>query len=137
MNDWGVSLAPFLMPVAVIAIVFSFTAVVTWLGYRRKEREAYYRSETLKKIAESQGSGVNATEFLREQERISTRQRREGQKLGGMITLAVGIAMMIFLKPMLARDPDPAAQHAYLVGLIPLFIGVVLLVYAFVLAPKE
>ena len=136
MND-GVPVAPFLMPIVVIVVVFSFTAVMAWLGARRKERDAYYRNETLKKIAEAQGGGANAIEFLREQERITARQRREGQKLGGMITLVVGIGMMIFLKAMLARDADPTAQQAYLVGLIPLLIGAVLLAYSFILAPKE
>jgi len=137
MNEWSVPVAPFLMPIVVIIVVFSFTAVMAWLGARRKERDAFYKSETLKKIAEAQGGGANAIEFLREQERISARQRREGQKLGGLITMAVGIGMMVLLKPMLAHDPDPVAQQVYLAGLIPLLIGVVLLAYSVFLAPKE
>lgn len=36
--------------------LFSWLAVVGWAGERRKEREAYYRSEALKKIAEMQGT---------------------------------------------------------------------------------
>jgi len=40
-----------------------------WSRERRREREAYYRSETLRKIAETQGAGGNsAIEFLREDE---------------------------------------------------------------------
>jgi len=114
--------------------LFSFLAVATWSGERRREREAYYRSETIKKIAESQGAGnAGAMEILREEERIALRRRREGQKLGGLITIAVGISMMVFLRSMTRHDPEPA----YLVGMIPLLIGVALLVYAYVLAPKE
>ena len=118
-------------------VVFSFAATMTWLGTRRKEREAYYRSETIKKIAETQGNGSNAIEFLREQERIFLRRRTDGQKLGGLICIAVGVGSMVFLKAMMASDVDPAAHQAYLVGLIPSLIGGVLLTYSLFLAPKE
>lgn len=128
---------PILLPIVVVVTTFSFVAVVVWLGARQKEREAYYRNEMLKKMAEGPTGGANAIEFLREQERIGARRRREGQQLGGMITIAVGIAMLVFLKSMLAHDSDPAAQQAYLVGLIPFLIGVVLLTHSFFFAAKE
>jgi uncharacterized membrane protein (GlpM family) len=48
-----------------------------------------------------------------------------------LITLAVGIGMMVFLKALERSEP------AYLVGLIPLLIGVALLAYSYVLAPKQ
>jgi Domain of unknown function (DUF6249) len=114
--------------------LFSFIAVATWAGERRREREAYYRSETLKKITEAQSTGgASALDFLREEERIEARRKREGQKLGGLITMAVGVGMMVFLRGL----PDADARFVYLVGLIPLLIGIVLLVYAFFLAPRD
>jgi len=114
--------------------LFSFIAVATWAGERRREREAYYRSETLKKIADTQGAGGgSALEYLREEEKIEWRRKREGQKLGGMITMAVGVGMMIFLYSI--RDPE--AHQASLVGLIPLLIGAVLLGNALFTAPRE
>lgn len=115
--------------------LFSFIAVATWAGERRREREAYYRSETLKRIAESQAAGGgSALEFLREEEKMAARRKREGQKLGGLITMAVGAGMMIFLHGM-ATPADEG--RTYLVGLIPLLIGVALLVYAYILAPED
>src|SRR6185369_1127437 len=36
--------------------LFSFAAVASWSTERRKEREALYRSEAIKKIAEMQGN---------------------------------------------------------------------------------
>ena len=121
------------LSVASIAL-FSFVAVAVWSGERRREREAYYRTETLRKIAESQGGGnVSVVEFLREEERNAAQRRREGQKLGGLITIAVGIGMMIFIKALNRNDPEPA----YLVGLIPLFVGVALLGYVYILGPKD
>lgn len=121
------------LSVASVAL-FSFVAVAVWSSERRREREAYYRSETLRKIAETQGAGGNsAIEFLREEEKNATRRRQEGQKLGGLITLAVGVGMIIFIKAVDRGDRDPA----YLVGLIPVLIGAALLAYVYFLAPKQ
>jgi hypothetical protein len=114
--------------------LFSFLAVASWADARRKEREAYYKSETLKKIAESQGAGATAAlELMREEERTAARQLRDGQRLGGLITLAVGIALMIFLRAI----PDANDKQVFYVGLIPALIGVALLVHSYWLAPKE
>ena len=109
--------------------LFSFLAVATWSGERRREREAYYRSETVKKIAEAQGAGNSG-----EEEIIAARRRAEAQKLGGLITLAVGIGIAVFLRAMLAADHDP--EPAYLAGLIPGLIGLAMLVYAYILGPQ-
>lgn len=117
--------------------LFSFIAVAAWSESRRREREAYYKSETLKKIAESGAGGSSALEYLREQEKIGERRRREGMKLGGLITAVVGVALMIFLWAM-AHDPKIGVPNGiYFVGLIPLLIGIVLLLYSYLLAPSE
>jgi hypothetical protein len=114
--------------------LFSFVAVAVWSQERRREREAYYRSETLKKIADAQGAGGgSAIEYLREEEKNAARRRQEGQKLGGLITAAVGISLMVFIRAVDRSDPDPA----YLVGLIPLLVGAALLAYTYFLAPKQ
>lgn len=112
--------------------VFSFIGVAVWSDARRREREAYYRHEVLKKVAESQGAGAaSALDIIREQNSIAERRRREGSKLSGLVTAALGIALLIFLR---ALVPD---RPVYLCGLIPLLIGVALLAYSFVLAPKR
>ncbi len=112
--------------------LFSFLAVASWSDNRRKEREAYYRSETLRKIAETQGTGAGtALEVLREEDRIGRRRRQEGQRLGGLITAAAGIALMVFIRAIETKE------SAYLVGLIPLLVGLALLTYSYLLAPKE
>src|SRR5262245_10427500 len=36
--------------------LFSFLAVASWTDARRREREAYYRSEAIKKLSEIQGT---------------------------------------------------------------------------------
>ena len=106
---------PFALFLSVAAVaVFSFIGVAAWSDSRRKERKAYYRSETLKKLAEAQGTGASsAVELVKEEERIALQRRLEGQKLGGLITVAVGIGLMVFLK---AVDND---RPAFLVESFP------------------
>jgi Domain of unknown function (DUF6249) len=129
----GYPLFMFMFMSVASAALFSFLAVASWSDSRRREREAFYTSETLKKVAESPAPGGNiALEYLREQEKRAERRRREGIKLGGQVTSAVGVGLMIFLKA-LVKDQEPV----YLCGLIPLFIGVALLGYSYFLAPKE
>jgi hypothetical protein len=126
----GVALFLFLA-VGSVAL-FSFLAVSVWTDARKKEREAYYQNETAKKLAESSGAGASAAvELLREQERIALRHKREGVKLGGLITAAVGIGVMVMIRGLEHNEP------AYLAGLVPLLIGVAMLTYGYVLAPKE
>jgi hypothetical protein len=122
------------VPIVGSIALFSFLAVASWSDARRKEREAYYKSEMLKKLAETSGEGTRAAiELLHAEERRAAQKRREGIKLGGLITLAVGIALMVFLRAV-AQQEDPGV---YSVGLIPALIGAALLVYTYVLAAKE
>lgn len=128
----GIPALPVMLFLSIAAIsLFSFVAVAVWSDNRRKERVAYHRSETLKKIAETAGPGSNAPlEYMREEEQISARHRREGIRLGSLITGAVGIGLMVFFRG-IAHE-----KSVYLVGLIPLLVGVALFVYAEFLAPK-
>ncbi len=116
------------VPLLLIA-VFSFVAVLVWADTRRREREALYRSEMIKKVSESQGGG-SLVEFLREEERIAAARNREGQRLGGLVTVAVGVALVAMLTGLDRNEP------AYLVGLIPLLAGAAILFYSYLLAPK-
>ena len=114
--------------------LFSFMSVFVWAHQRRREREAYYRSETLRRFSETGGAPRELLlEVLREDERYSVRRRLEACKLAGVITLAVGVAMMTFIKAVDARSVEPS----YLVGLIPVSVGLSLLLYVYVLAPRQ
>jgi hypothetical protein len=132
MTEEIIPVAVFIMLAVGALGLFGYLAVASWADARRRERESFYRSETLKKIAELQGAGVNAAvELFREQERALAKKAREGQKLAGLLTIGVGIGLMVFLKGVGDHEP------AYLVGLIPTLAGVALLVYAYLLGPKD
>ena len=127
----AVAVVAIAIPVIGSIALFSFLSVAVWSESRRKEREEYYRSETLKKIAESSGEGAKAAiELLREQNNSVTKRRLEGMKLGGLITAVVGIGVMALLHGLVQDEP------VYLAGLIPLLVGLALLAYTFVMAPK-
>jgi hypothetical protein len=119
------------IPIVGSVSLFTFLVFVVWFGTRQKEREAFYKSETLRRITESSGEGAKAAiELMREEEHLKRVKAREGMKIGGLVCVAVGVAMVIFLKAMTATDPGAP----YLVGLIPGLVGVALLVYVFFMA---
>jgi hypothetical protein len=116
------------LSVGVVALFVVFIPTVVWLDKRSKEREAFYKSETIRRVAEASGEGGKAAiELLREESRLERLKKREGMKIGGLINLGVGIGLMIFLRSL-------NGEGLYLAGLIPGLIGVALLVYAFFLA---
>jgi len=118
-----------LVPIVTTVAFFTFLAIIFWLSYRKREREAFYKSETLRRITESSGEGAKAAiEVLREDDRLKRIRTREGLKLGGLINLGVGVSLMIFLWALVPR------HGVYLCGLIPGFIGVAMLIYVFFMA---
>ena len=119
-----------------LVCVFSFLAVASWSKARLRERQAFYKSETIRKIAESQGGGA-ALEYLRESDHNAARQRREGQRVAGIVTFAVGVGVMIFLRRVPISPDSGSDSSAYLVGVIPVLVGIALLIYSYVLAPKD
>lgn len=124
----------FTLPLALFLAVaasgmWAFIAVVTWADIRRREREAYYKHETMKKISEMPGESGLA--LLQEDEHNAMRRRRENIKLGGLVTAAAGIGLMIFLHAL------EIARPVYLSGLIALLVGLALLSYSYILAPQE
>jgi hypothetical protein len=53
-----------------------------------------------------------------------------GFKLGGLINIGIGVALLIFLHAIVP------VEGVYLVGLIPLFIGMALAAYGYWFAPE-
>jgi hypothetical protein len=117
------------LAVGAVALFGIFLPTATWMDHRRKEREAFYKADTIRRIAEAPGQGGNAAvELMREQARMASLKTREGLKIGGIINIGVGIGVTIFLYALLHGQP------VFLCGLIPALIGVAMLVYVYVLA---
>jgi hypothetical protein len=117
------------LSVGAVAMFAVFIPLLSWIESRRKEREAYYRAETLRRLSESSGEGAKAALELLWEENLQKRmQSREGLKVGGLINIGVGLGLIPFLKLLLP------GQAVYLCGLIPMMVGVAMLVYVYVLA---
>lgn len=118
--------------IAVVATAgMSFAAVVIWLATRAKEREDQRRSEVVRRIVES-GDASPALEYLREMEKAEASRTRNKIRLTGLVTIAVGMALMPFLAAFVAGAP------VYLVGLIPILVGAALLVFSeFMMKPTS
>lgn len=133
------------MTIPLIAIIglFTYLSVSAWANARKREREAFYRSEVRKKIIEhwgkenaeqmakllqeeSESSGLRQLyELARDDKADDPRRRRERLVLAGLITAAVGLGMLIFLRSMSTAH---AVSNA---GVIPLIVGIALLAYSF------
>src|SRR5215470_9493556 len=113
----------FLIPAVGALGFFSLAAVWAWAINRRRERESLYHDETVRKISESHGQQA-VLDYMLEVERIRTRRLMSAYTVGGIITACGGAGLLIFLWP--AHDPN---DRAYLVALIPLFIGLGLIAY--------
>jgi len=118
-----------LIPIVAIVATFTFVTVVHWVDSQRKEREAYYRAETLRRITEATGEGAKAAvELLHDNDRLKRLKAREGLKISGIINIGVGAGVMIFLHELLR------GTSIYLCGTIPLLIGLGFLAYVYILA---
>ena len=118
------------LSIGAVSLFVVFIPLTSWIDSQRREREAFYKAETIRRLAEAPGDGARAAiELMREQDRMGRARKREGMKIGGLINLGVGVGLMIFLHALVTDAP------VYLCGLIPGLIGVALLTYALLLAP--
>jgi hypothetical protein len=123
--------------IPIVAIVSPFVMIIfaVWFDTRKKEREAYYKAETLRRITEASGEGARvAIDLMREEERLKRNKAREGMKIGGLVCIAAGIGLTILLLTLEGVHPG----SPYMAGLIPVLVGVALLVYVnFMAEPVE
>jgi hypothetical protein len=118
------------LSIGAVALFVVFIPLTSWIDSQRREREAFYKAETMRRLAESSGEGAKAAiELLHAQSRLERNKKREGMKIGGLVNIAVGVGLMIFLHALVTDEP------VYLCGLIPGLIGVALLSYGLFLAP--
>lgn len=122
-----------LLLVAVFWVAFfCWLTVIGWAIQRRKEREAYYRHETERRLVDkAEATAEEVVRLRNEEERARWLRRREGLKLGGLITGALGVGIVVSLRFI---DTDRLAVSP--IGWIPLVVGAVVLLYAYVLCPR-
>lgn len=135
------------LPVIIMIGMFTFLSIAAFADARKKEREAYYRSEVRKKLIEQWGAEKSAElmELLKEDTKDhqllamfgeekpkDPRRRREAYILAGLITTALGVGAKIALRYVPGEFPFDR------LGLIPILVGAALLIHAalFMRIPK-
>jgi hypothetical protein len=105
--------------------LFGFLSVVVWLEYRKAQREADHRNETYRQMLNTSGGSVEAVRELMQHEDDRRELRAiDGSRSGGLITACVGVGLTVFLYAIRPERP------VYLVGLLPLCVGIALLLDA-------
>lgn len=130
------------MVTVVAAVLLSLVAVFGWFSHKKKEREAHYRAETVRRITEA-GDAAAALQFLRDLEKSDAWRSRSRTRLAGLVTIASGIALMLFLHNFVGFTPIDGGPSGpvvpiHLVGLIPVLVGAALLVFTeFMMKPPK
>ena len=122
----------YIVPAIGSVAVFGWLAVHEWVEARRKEREMFYRSETLHRFSESNQPEM-LTRFLAEEKAARHERRvqqRETLRLAGLVTMMAGIGVGV-----MAAGIAPQERY-YLFGLLPVLVGMALLIYVYLLAPQ-
>ena len=117
----------YLFLAATMVAVFTFMSVAAWVTARSQERQSRDRAALLRSIAEQPSENARLVlDLVREQEARREQQSREREKRGmyqgGLILIAIGLALSLMMNTMAYNS------GAWAVGLIPLVLGVALLV---------
>jgi hypothetical protein len=122
----------YMIPIVGSVAVFGYAAVEIWAKSRLKEREAFYRSENLRRSSESNQPDMFARLLAEEKAaRHEMRvQQRESLRLGGLVAMMAGIGLGVVLAGI------APLQRFYLFGLVPFLVGLAILIYVYRLAPK-
>lgn len=117
----------FMIPIVGSIALFAFLAVAAWASERRRERQAYYQYEFRKRLVEAGKLDAEDVRSMVEFEhRADMDRRRQGMLAGGLIAAAVGLGLIFGL-----RFID---EPVWMVGYIPLAIGVAMFVYGLAFA---
>src|SRR5262249_3963520 len=101
----------------------AFGSVTSWVVARSRERESHERFALLRLLAERPVESARlAIDELRNHELRADERRHSDQRLGGFVTIGVGIGLSLML-----LATSGACGGAWGVGMIPLLLGVALL----------
>ncbi len=120
-----------MIPIVGSVALFTFLAIGRVADNRRMQEEARAKYEFLKKMAE--GGSFDVQKYM-EFEQIETAARRgrkiENLKTGGLILIAIGIGVSLFLYTIGSEDNSNVAA----VGVIPGMIGLAMFAGAWLMS---
>ncbi|MEZ5332327.1 MAG: DUF6249 domain-containing protein [Thermoanaerobaculia bacterium] len=113
-----------LIPIVSVICTFIFLTTLVWAKLRRRERDAYYRHELAKAMIQRGAEGDEVARLLRKSN-PGLAERREALKLGGFLTLALGVGFMVGFQWI------PADEPIWKLGFVPTLLGLAMLLHAF------
>jgi hypothetical protein len=94
-----VQIAAMLLSAVYVLALAAVLSIVVWARERRREREALYRHETLRRLIEQgQMSAERLGEFLAAEDAEGQRRRRRALRLWAAALLAAGIGLLLGLR---------------------------------------
>jgi len=115
---------PILIPIVGSIGLFTFLGVASWADARRREREAFFRHELLKKLSENPSGEAQRVLDLLRQEQIDQQERvRNRIRLAGFITAGAGLGIVVLLAQLVSGG-------VWAVGVIPALVGLALVLHA-------
>ena len=114
---------------ATVVASFTFVTIIVWAENRLKERQEYYRFEFRKKLVEAgKIDGAAMTSLVRYEHEIGLRKGREKLLVAAFVIAGAGVGICVGLQFI--------GNSVWMVGLIPLCIGLSMLLYGLVIATK-
>ncbi|MEM8931327.1 MAG: hypothetical protein AAGE94_09140 [Acidobacteriota bacterium] len=114
---------------ATVVASLTFVAVIVWVEARRKERQEFYRFEFRKRMVdEGKMDATDLTGLMRYEHELRLRQGLEKLRTASVVILGTGIGTCVGLQFV--------GHSIWMVGLIPVAIGLCMLVYGFFFAAK-
>jgi hypothetical protein len=112
-----------LIPIVGAVALFGFLSVSSWVDAKRREREAFFRHELLKKVAESP-SAQQVIDLLRQEDADRIERRRQAIQLAGWVALGLGLGVGLLLSQLVS------VPGLWAVGAIPALVGAAIVVHA-------
>jgi hypothetical protein len=126
--NWVADAFVYLIPITGTIALFAFLAVNSWADARRKERESYYRYEFRNQLVDAGKMDVtDVRELMQYEQELEMNRMRQANLIGGFVLIGVGVGLIFGLSWI--------AEGIWMVGYIPLFIGIMLMIYALFVAP--
>jgi hypothetical protein len=127
-----------IMVLPLLLLIFAWTSVTYWISARAAERRMRERYALLKHLSERPAESVQIVlEQLRQDDAKEEQRRRakaatmrRGKLEGGFVMIVLGIGLGAFLRML---GPSMAL---WLIGLMPLLVGVVFVISAVFEKPK-
>jgi hypothetical protein len=121
-SRWVVDALAMFVPIVGSIALFGFLAVASWAEARRKEREAFFHHEILKKVAEdSSANGERVVELLRQEESNRVQRVKDRIRMAGSLTLASGVGISLFISQLVS------VHGLWAVGVIPALVGLAMI----------